>query len=141
MLPRDMSEDSSAQERLKEMARSAMSEAFFDLNAAKGLLLEQLMQDAPALNAMMGGDAVQRRAAEYLHERWNEEYGKLRARSASRERMEPRLRLSSPKSAKNDGHRSRGARGPGAAKRRGPGAADAQIGNAPAAPSPGAAWP
>lgn len=67
--------DVTAMNRCRKYARDAMKEANDNIIKAKGLFLEYLMDDAPALNELMNvNGAVHKRATEYLNRIWQEHH-------------------------------------------------------------------
>lgn len=60
----------SPRRRLERFAEIAMATESFE--AARGLFLEALMSDAGAMRELMG-DALTKRAGDYLHEMWNKQ--------------------------------------------------------------------
>ena len=61
--------------QLKELAKMALEQDPQNFQAALGLFLGRLSNDAGALTALIGGDKVRVRAGEYLHEVWLEHFG------------------------------------------------------------------
>lgn len=80
--------DPDAPRRLKETAKMAIEVHDRDLDAARGLFLAELMQDGQALNALMG-EAVYRRATDYLHQVFREEFAGKGVRVKQHERAKP----------------------------------------------------
>jgi hypothetical protein len=117
----ELERDYDAEERLEEFARMAISKYPSSLNAATAVLLEHLMDDARAFNALMG-DLVRPQAMDYLHRIWNKQHGE-------HERGKPG-------SAKNGGQPNSDAQAARAASGGGQATGDAHKFNAPAAPSP-----
>lgn len=80
----DHEPDADAEDRLERLATMTLESAPQNFEVALGLFLQHLMDDAGALNALMG-PTVRSRAADYLHERWNEMHGKPLDRTRVRE--------------------------------------------------------
>lgn len=79
----------SPQKRLEKFAEIAIKADSFE--AARGAFLEALMNDAGAMKALMG-DALTKRAGDYLHEAWN----KRNSRKAGQLVVETQIEAAAP---------------------------------------------
>jgi hypothetical protein len=81
-------DDSDAQQRLRELAKMAITLSNLNIDAACGLFLTSLMDDAPALNALMAS-RVRPAALDFLHKVFNEEFAGKGVRVKEHPRAKP----------------------------------------------------
>ena len=116
---------SSAQ--LKELAKMALEQDQQNFQAALGIFLGSLSNDAGALTALIGGDKVRVRAGEYLHTIWLEHFGQKGVKVREHGRGLP---------GKKGGHHANEAQGAHAASGGGQLGSETHAFAAPAATSP-----
>ena len=73
--PDELPDEATSRRLLKETAAMVLKQDPNNFQAALGLFLGRLSNDAGALTALIGGDKVRVRAGEYLHTIWLEHFG------------------------------------------------------------------